>query len=415
MSKFFRFLILASIGLVLGLVLPLNAGDTHDFFKNFEMIVLNLATMIVLPLIFFQVMVNTYEIRVNSEANFTRRSLLMILAVSIFFAFLGILVVTFMNPERLLPINNGVQEQGKFTFQGLVESLFPGSFLGIFSGRINLAPGLVIGALLSGWALYDLRGSIKSILDVSTNAYKLFMKMNSYVVGFIVFLFSIPIINRILAIREIRDIETFLNLSITVFFPVILLTFGIYPAILYFRRKMPVIEYIRLIGQSFFFGLASANHFASYSLFANSVQNRRMNKPGQQWYMAILGVFSRPGTAMVSTIAFLLVLKSYSSLEIAFFDLALIVITIGLVSTVSSAFTGLGIMVVLSLMAGLYGRGMGDSYYILQSILPILVSAAVGLDISTNAFILSMTRFDHGANGSGENDQRSHLLDDFQM
>lgn len=415
MSKFFRFMILAALGLVLGLVLPLNAGDTHEFFRNMELVVLNLATMMVLPLIFFQVMVNTYEIRVNPEAKFTRRSLLMILGISMFFAFVGILVVMVMNPERLLPINSGVQEQGKFSFQVLVESIFPGSFLSIFNGKTNLAPGLIVAAAICGWALYDLRGSVKTILDASTNAYRLFVRMNTHVVGFVVFLFSIPIINRLLAIREIRDIETFVNLAVTVFVPVILLTFVVYPVILYFRRKMPIIEYIRLVGQAFFFGLASGNHFASYAIFANSVQNRRMTKPAQQWYMAILGVFSRPGTAMVSTIAFLLVLKSYSSLEIAFVDLVLVMVTIALVSMVTSGFSGLGIMVALSLMAALYGRGMGDSYYILQSILPILVSAAVSLDISTNAFILSMTRFDQGSRGNADGLQGSHLLDDFQM
>jgi Na+/H+-dicarboxylate symporter len=101
----------------------------------------------------------------------------------------------------------------------------------------------------------------------------------------------------------------------------------------------------------------------------------------------LFAIFGRTGTALVASATFLLVLKSYSSLEITFFQVLWTLLFSLLISLTLGTVPGLGSYVALSTLCAFYGRGLQEGYLILRPVAPLLISFGVLLDVLTSAFV----------------------------
>jgi len=102
--------------------------------------------------------------------------------------------------------------------------------------------------------------------------------------------------------------------------------------------------------------------------------------------LPIFALFGRAGTALVSGASFILILTSYSSLGITIPDFLWVVLYTFLISFSLGSVPGLGAFVALSMLCTIYGSGYEEGYLILKPIAPILVSAAVLLDVASASF-----------------------------
>ena len=88
---------------------------------------------------------------------------------------------------------------------------------------------------------------------------------------------------------------------------------------------------------------------------------------------------------MVTSITFIVILRSYSSLGIGAGEVVWIMLFSFGVSLLTSAVPGLGVAVALSALCAAYGRGIETGFLIIYPILPVLSSFAVFLDVVTSA------------------------------
>lgn len=97
----------------------------------------------------------------------------------------------------------------------------------------------------------------------------------------------------------------------------------------------------------------------------------------------VFSTFARGGSALVTAISFIIILRSYSSLGISFSD----ILWIGLISFLISFFLGAfpvgGTFVSLTLLCTLYGRGFDAGYLLLKPMAVVLGSFAAGIDAAT--------------------------------
>jgi len=112
---------------------------------------------------------------------------------------------------------------------------------------------------------------------------------------------------------------------------------------------------------------------------------------------------------------FLVIIRSYSSLEIGPGNMILVFGITTILSLALSAIPGPGVFVALVLLSQIYGQGLEDGYLIVQPVIPILISFAVLMDVAAQAFLLVVVRdVDIGSdNRAGQ--RKSKLLDDFQF
>jgi len=102
-------------------------------------------------------------------------------------------------------------------------------------------------------------------------------------------------------------------------------------------------------------------------------------------------MFGKAGTALVTSVSFVIILRSYSSLGIGITQLLWVLSFTFLVSFILGSVPGMGAFVALSILCTSYGTGVEEGYLIMKPIAPLLISFSVFLDVVTSAFASYLT------------------------
>ena len=97
--------------------------------------------------------------------------------------------------------------------------------------------------------------------------------------------------------------------------------------------------------------------------------------------LPLFSIFARGGTALVTSICFVTILRSYSSLGFTLFDVIWIFGVSFITSFALGNFPGGGTFVALTVICSMYGRGVEAGYLLLRPATPILCSFAAAFDV----------------------------------
>ena len=99
--------------------------------------------------------------------------------------------------------------------------------------------------------------------------------------------------------------------------------------------------------------------------------------------MPMFSIFGRAGSALTVTVSFIVILKSYSSLGIAFYDMLWLLGMAIILSFLLGRFPSGGAYIALATVCGLYGRGFEAGYLILKPAAFFICSTACAIDALT--------------------------------
>ena len=100
----------------------------------------------------------------------------------------------------------------------------------------------------------------------------------------------------------------------------------------------------------------------------------------------VFSVFARGGSALVTSVCFILILSSYSSLSISFSDIIWIALTSFSLSFVLGGIPFGGTFVALTVMCTMYGRGFEAGYILIKPVAIIIGSFSAAIDALTTMF-----------------------------
>jgi Na+/H+-dicarboxylate symporter len=209
-------------------------------------------------------------------------------------------------------------------------------------------------------------------------------------------------------VRAINDIQIFGQLFLILAISIIVIVFLIYPLILYFlvNRENPYIWVYGMLSPALA-GIASGDvYFSTPTLVRMARENLGMYRSVGSTVISLAAVFGRAGTTLVTTASFLVILQSYTALEITFGQVVWVMMSSFGIGFLLGGSPATGVLVGLSMLATAFGRGMEEVFLILLPALPILTSFAVFMDIMTAGFILQLV-------GSSERLRRRVELLDF--
>jgi Na+/H+-dicarboxylate symporter len=168
-----------------------------------------------------------------------------------------------------------------------------------------------------------------------------------------------------------------------------LVIFAIFPVLLYFLggRKNPYKWLYGIIAPALTAFFSGDNYLSVVMLAKHGKENLGVPRRVGSAVYSLFAIFGRAGTVLVASATFLLVLKSYSSLEITFLQVLWTLLFSLLISMTLGTVPGLGAYVALSTLCAIYGRGLQEGYLILRPIAPLLISFGVLLDVLTSAFV----------------------------
>jgi Na+/H+-dicarboxylate symporter len=386
MKIWIKLLVGSLLGLVAGFFIPVQA---QGFLDSLVELLVGIGRYALFPFIFFSLGIGTTELR--QEKRLLRVYLsafkYLVLAAALLIL-IGTLSVLVFPPERI-PITI---EAGKaFTPVDVMDALkgiFPRNLFMAFFGSGDFLLPLMVVAFLVGLNMDFDRQLTRPVVQIFDSFSRIFYHLNSLVVE----LFAIAMIAvaaaRVSHLSHV-DLGMYKQLIIIVAVDVVVVAFGVFPGALYLLgiRENPYRWLYASIGPAIA-GLFTGDHYVSLGVLTKhgkeSLGVPRMVGSAIYPLFAVLG---RAGTAMVSSISFILILRSYSSIEITFLQTLAVMLFSFIVSFILGAAPGNGAFFSIFMLCSIYGKGLQEGYLILLNIAPLLVSLGAFVDVLSAAFV----------------------------
>ena len=379
----------AAAGILIGVVLSRSGGEVAELVPRLARVAIQVGRYAVFPVVFFGVVMGTHELRSSGAGLRVYGRLALYLAGSnALLTVLGLASVLLLAPQRI-PIVVIVEHTTALT--GLIDILdaaFPGN---LFQALVNdgsmLLPILALGLIFGSNLGFDDPVTLP-VTQLFDSLCRIFYQINSLVVE--LFWVAIMVIAAAGVVQlGSAELAPYRELIVILAIDVTVLYLGVFPALLYLlgERANPYRWIYATLGPALT-GLISGDLYVSLgSLVVHGRESFRLRRRVAAAAFPVCAVFGRAGTALVTGIGYLMVLRSYTSLEITVAHLLWAALFTFLCSLIAGAVPGLGAMVSLSMLWHLSGNGLADGPLIMQPVLPLLTGVAVLLDVTSAALV----------------------------
>ncbi len=377
-------------GVVLGAFLPLAGGDTERLVAEIAVVLQNASVFVLLPLVFFVVMIAVDELREDGRLwLIVSRTAALSLAIALVAALLGVVVVLGLEPQRIPPIlQEAPPAEGPMFFSSLAAAIGRNFFRTLARGPHVLA-SVILAALVVGAVLRFDREITEPVRLVADSINRILYRINAVVVDWIFVPAGVTAALVTLQSRAAGDLLLFGQLVLVVGTTAGVAGVVILPLLLRFLRvDHSPLRWLYVMLSPALVALATGDAYMSLSVMNRiGKENLGVSRRAGGWVFPVSAAFLRPGTALVASASFLLVIRSYTALEIRFVSLLTIVVAAWLYSIILAGVPTTGVVVMLSYLALRYGQGMEESYLILLPAVPILQRIGAVLDVLAAGFV----------------------------
>jgi Na+/H+-dicarboxylate symporter len=385
MKIWIKLLVGSVLGLIAGLAIPPSAQGVFNQIASF---LIGIGRYVIFPFIFFSLGIGTSELRQERRLARVYLSAFKYLALSTaVLIVLGTISVLVFPPERV-PIS---VEAGKAfpvaSLMGGLTAIFPRNLFSLFASSGDFLIPIIVLAFLLGMNLDFDRQLTRPIVQIFDSLSRIFYHMNSLIVE----LFGIAMIAITAAwIMQIshQSLGTYKQILIILAVDVVVVIFGVFPGCLYLLGvKQSPYKWLYAAAGPAIAALFTGDQYVSLGILTKHGKESfgvpRMIGSAVYPLFASLG---RAGSAMVASVSFILILRSYSSLEVSFFQVLWVIAFSFIVSFVLGSVPGSGAFFAIFMLCNLYGKGLQEGYLILKAIAPLLVSFGAIIDVITSAF-----------------------------
>ncbi|MBN2049372.1 MAG: dicarboxylate/amino acid:cation symporter [Spirochaetales bacterium] len=377
------------LGVGLGLLIDPNDPVVVEVLQNSSDIVIRIGRYIFFPLMFFSLAMAMYELR---QAKITLpilgRTFLYLPLASLLFSLLGSLSVLLLKPARIPIIAEKAESYAIPTLMDVLRFIFPENFFHVFTtGGQILLPLFFLAFLLGIHFSFD-TVTTKPVIQFFNSLNRIFYQINIFLTEILGIGFIALAAWFVCGLRMTAELVLFKQVIILLSINTAVILGIILPLLMYFlagKRNF----YVYLYGMiaPILTGFFSGDLFFSLPLLIrHGKENLGFPRHVGAFSLPFHALFGKAGTAMVTAVSFIVILKSYSSLGINLAGVAWVTFFSFLISFTLGTFPRIGVFVALSVLCSLYGRGIEDGYLILKPLLPILVSFSVTLDLVMAAF-----------------------------
>lgn len=379
-------------GILLGLLIPLSGGDSMDVFTDLAHLVINIGRYIVFPLVFFSAALGIYELWIeNKLGKTTLHFVLIVPAITLAVVLVGVILAFIFSPD---PIPNTPKEAEALVLPSLLElleNIFPANFLSVLVTDGGYLLPVMIASLFIGLAFHYQRAHAEPSIDLFDSFSRILFRISGYIIEFMTIGFAVLGGWRILQLRTSSD-GTFLQIALLCIGLTVLVGFIMFPLILYFvgGRKNPLPWLRGLFIPVTAAALSGDNYFALPSMIHEGKLSHLIpRKIGSTAYPLTI-MFARAGTAAITAMSFLLILKSQGPLEVPFDQVLWIIGASVLASFLLAGIPASGVLFALALISQWYGQRIEEGYLILLPAMPFLIAAGAVLDVMAASFAVTL-------------------------
>jgi len=384
MKVWLKLLIGSLLGILFGFVLP---SDNQTVLKTIAWageLAIRIGRYALVPILVFSLTIAVYELRQDGQFwGMVFRTFLVIICCSAFVITAGILVTLFFPPARIPILIEEQAEAISLHTADNILGLFPSNiFSAIVNDGIYLFPACVFAFFLGMGLSYD-RNYTKPVIALIDSLSRVFYHIASFfseILGFVMIVLS-----AYWAIRfhNVLKADVFWDLILLLGIFSVILGFGILPLFLYFLKPKtnPWVVLYGCLSQALAGFFSGDINFTLPVLFRHAKENLGVRRRSNSVTVTLFTVFGRAGSAMVAAAAFIVIIKSYSSLGITTRDIFTIAGRALAISFLLAGHPGDGAYTALAVLCLGYGRGFEAGYLILKPLAFYLIAVGTFLDV----------------------------------
>ncbi len=397
MKLWSKYTLSASLGIIMAVFIP-SITLLDGVLYGIAEFALRAGRFLAFPLMFFTLAVSVCQLRREDRLlRIFGRIIILTLASAVLYTLLA-LAFSFILPvdripiltdssgwKSLIPFRN---ESVETTLPELLRQFLPINAFRIFQYPGNfILPALVFSFLLGSQLFHD-REEAEPVYNLFDSFSRMFYRMNvifTEMMVFVLFCLSYTAVRHILTINDPAAYFSIIRLIVPTVLVVVL---GVQPLGYYLlSRKNPYRE-MKILLPAMVMSLFSGDYPINYlinmrALKENGGMKRRINGLSLPFFT----LFSRGGTAVITAIGMLTILKSYSSLELTALQVFWVAGISILVSLLLFSQSYLTIYTALITACSLYGRGLEDGYVLILPLLPLLIPAGALMDAANAGYL----------------------------
>ena len=385
MKVWIKYLIGLALGLLAAFILPTENAAFASAVAFLTELFIRVGRYVVVPLLFTSAIVAVNKLRSSKLLlKTTLLTVLIIVVSSLILTFVGLISILIVKLPRI-PITVDVATDAfNLDVKGMILSLFPYSGFDALKEGSFLLVSLVF-AFIIGWESASEETAFKPVFALSDSFSNLFYNIANFFTEIMAILCIAIVCYWTMDFRTVIEPGIFTPMVIMFLVDFVIVAGIIYPLILRFVCHDPhpyKVLYASLapLILSFFSGDSNLVIPLANRHLRDSLGIRRRCRG---FTYPMFSIFARGGAALVSTISFILICRSYSSLSIPVTDILWIFgLSFGLSFLLGGIPSG-GAFVLLTIICSKYARGFETSVLLLKPASMIICSFATLFDTLT--------------------------------
>jgi len=390
-----------TLSILLGVIAAVLISENQIFntiLLSIAELSLRAGRFLIFPMVFFTLAVSVCQLRRDgSLGKVMLKLVLMTLAAAVLYTVIAV-GISFVLPVDRIPIltdSEGWKSEIPFRndfFQPVLSEylrqLVPVNAFRIFqqSGDF-LLPALLFSFLL-GTQLFHDREEAEPVYNLFDSFSRMFYKMNGLYINLLIvtaFSLSYTSIHHALGIS---DFSSYFSLIRIVLLSALIIMAVVQPLAYFLITRNNPYKELKTFLPAVIISLFSGDNFINMTVLIHTLkENAGIKRKISGLTIPFLTLFSKAGSALITALSLLTILKSYSSLELTVFQITWVIGISILVSIIIFSQSYLGIYSALLIACTLYGRGLQDGYVLILPVLPVLILIAGLLDTSSAAYL----------------------------
>ena len=398
------------IGIVLGITFALVAGAENTLFVQASEFLSKTAIQFgryaLYPAVFFGFTLSIFELRENrSLFKLALITSLIICVAALLLSFIGLLSVIIHTPTRIPIFVESISDiQALGIKESLLQLLPSSSFEAVINGTYIL-PLCIFGGFAGAGCAVD-KNIAKPTITLIDSLARVAYAVLVFFVDMLVFGMVAVSAYWVVRFHEILQTAVFADFVILLLIDLLIVALVIYPAILkiFCRDINPYRVLYASLAPMLAAFFSQDTHVALSVLLRHSNESLGVRRRISSVALPIFSIFGRAGSALVITVSFIVILKSYSSLPLNIQDMFWLMGIASLFSCLLGRFPAGGTYIALASVCSLYGRGFESGYLILRPTAFFIgsVSAAINALTAITGTYITAYRF----NMTGRKDLR---------
>ena len=385
MKVWIKYLIGVALGVLAAFILPAENAAFANAVSFLTELFIRIGRYVVVPLLFTSAIVAVSKLRTSKLLlKTTWLTVLIIVASSLILTLVGLISILLVKLPRIPITVDVATEAFNLNVKGLILSLFPYSGFGaVMEGSFLLV--CLIFAFIIGWESASEETTFKPVFVISDSFSNLFYNIAAFFTEIMSILCIAIVCYWTMDFRNVIEPGIYTPMIIMFIVDFIVVAGIIYPIILHFVCHDPhpykvLFASIAPLILSFFGGDSNLVIPLANRHLRDSLGIRRRCRG---FTYPLFAIFARGGSALVTTISFILIWRSYSSLSIPMSDILWIFgLSFGLSFLLGGIPSG-GAFVLLTILCSKYARGFETSFLLLKPASVIICSFAALFDTLT--------------------------------